>query len=101
MKFSAVFAALAALGLSACVTPQSEQQAFAAPDSTAVAASASDDGVDMSEVVCRKEQTTGTRFARKVCMTRQQWEDAAKNVEGGDIISNAQRRGLQYSPPGG
>ncbi len=86
--------------LGACATV--EQQQVAGADQSAAKAApaeATDGEVDMSEVVCRKEQTTGTRFAKKICRTRQEWEDAAK--AGGNPIDNATRRSLQYNPEGG
>lgn len=99
MKYTFIAAGLAALTLGACTTVQ--QQASLAPAEQSGKPMQTAD-VDMTEVVCRKEQTTGTRFAKKRCQTRQAWEDEAKNVDNnGDILSNAQRRGLQYSPEGG
>ncbi|PQA89128.1 hypothetical protein [Hyphococcus luteus] len=97
MKYSVLAGALGALLLGACAT--TADQANYAENTAAPTQTAEATDVDMSEVVCRKEKTTGTRFARKICKTRQQWEDDAKNV--GDPLSNSQRRSLQFSPENG
>ncbi len=98
MRVVIVTAGLGALLLSACVTPV-EQQASATKAADAPAQAVQTGEIDMNEVVCRKQQATGTRFGKEVCKTRQEWEDAAK--AGGDPLSGSQRRALQFSPPGG
>lgn len=92
-----VIAAGAALLLGACATV--EQQQVAESDQAAAKAApaeASEGDVDMSETICRKEQTTGTRFARRVCKTRQEWEDEAKAIHP-DATASTTRRHLQHN----
>jgi hypothetical protein len=36
---------------------------------------------DPDKVVCHKEQLTGSRFYKRVCMTQAQWDDQEKNTE--------------------
>lgn len=36
---------------------------------------------DPDKVVCHKEQTTGSRFFKRVCMTQSQWDDQEKATE--------------------
>ncbi len=36
---------------------------------------------DPDRVVCRKEALTGSRFEKRVCMTRSQWDDQQKQTE--------------------
>lgn len=80
----------------ACAAPAADTRLAApAPIAAPIAVAEADPDIDMNETVCRKEITTGTRFARKVCRTRQEWEDAAK--AGGDVVSGSTRRALQQN----
>jgi hypothetical protein len=36
---------------------------------------------DPDKMVCRKEEITGSRFAKRVCMTRSQWDEQARRTE--------------------
>ena len=91
-----VIAASTALLLGACATVEQQQVADADQAAEPAPAKTSEGGseIDMNETVCRKEQTTGTRFARRVCKTRQEWEDEAKAIHA-DPTASAIRRSLQ------
>ena len=46
-------------------------------------------GYNKDEVVCQREKVTGSRFARTICHTREQWERMRKaGIEG---VNNVQR----------
>lgn len=44
----------------------------------AVAPAVAAPAVDPDPLVCRRDQSTGTRFARKVCRKRSVWESIAE-----------------------
>lgn len=53
--------------------------------------------VDLNEIICHEEQRTGSRFSKKVCKTRQEWEDEAaenqdakRNIKRGAVTRDAQ-----------
>ncbi len=32
-------------------------------------------------MICRKEEITGSRFAKRVCMTKSQWDEQTRKTE--------------------
>jgi hypothetical protein len=56
--------------------------AVAAPPTPAASAAppapAANPKDDPDKVVCREEQVTGSRFTRRVCMTKSDWDDREK-----------------------
>ena len=74
-----------ALFLASCATTDGTEQAAA----TSVAE---------SNLECRKEQVTGSRFPVKVCKTPEEWAERAAANDPSDGIS---RRSLQMNPDGG
>ena len=46
-----------------------------------VAGQKADDANDLDKVVCRNQPLTGSRFNKRVCMTKQQWGEQQKQVE--------------------
>jgi len=56
---------------------------------------------DPNEVVCEKQEVTGSRLAhRKVCMTRAQWQDARRQDRAATEKAQTER-GMISSPGGG
>jgi hypothetical protein len=54
----------------------------------AVAGGAKSGKQDGQEMVCKRQANTGTRFAKKICHTRAQWEEiteAAKRAAAEDL----------------
>ena len=71
LKFAYVAGVLALIA-----SPAIAQQAPASPQAQDAAATES---TDLNKVVCRKEDTLGSRLgAKKVCLTRKQWEELAQ-----------------------
>ncbi len=75
--FSKFFIVLAAFLLAGCAT-RSEPESMPSSGTEAaetVAANITGDN-DPNELICRREQVTGTNFRRRVCLTRAQREEA-------------------------
>ncbi len=36
---------------------------------------------DPDKMICRKEEITGSRFAKRVCMTKSQWDEQTRKTE--------------------
>lgn len=53
--------------------------------------------VDPQEVLCKSTMPTGTRFPKKVCHTRETWEEIAENAkrQGAEMINRP-----VIAPPG-
>ena len=54
-------------------------QPSAATEATQPAPPSADD--DLNKVVCRTEEVTGSRFNRRVCMTKAQWRDKEQKAQ--------------------
>jgi outer membrane murein-binding lipoprotein Lpp len=67
-KLFNVFIALAILVLAGCASPQTSEEASASGSTDTAQASSSGD--DPNEMICRREEVTGTNFRRRVCLTR-------------------------------
>ena len=67
------FLASAAFAL-AVVMPAAAEETPAAPEAQKAPIAKPD------EMVCKKEEVVGTRFPRRVCMTRAQWEQRSLNA---------------------
>lgn len=50
------------------------------------------------EIICRREAVTGSRFKKKICGTRKQWEDLARRAQ--DDTQQMQRQGKGVEPSG-
>ena len=75
--FSKFFIVLAAFLLASCAS-RSDAESMPSNITEAgetVAANIADDN-DPNELICRREQVTGTNFRRRVCLTRAQREEA-------------------------
>ncbi len=70
--------ALSLLALDA--TPSTTQPTLVAP-ATVTGQGITDVRNDPDKVICKKEQITGSRFEKRVCMTRSGWDDQARHVE--------------------
>lgn len=84
------------LGASTAAVPAAVgAQAQAQPQASAPTVAANPD-----EVICEKQEVTGSRLAhRKVCMTRSQWQETRR--EDRKTVEKAQsERGLIGEPPG-
>lgn len=72
--FSRIFITLAVLLASACASQQTAENAagneVATSAGNTVVAQNDSSGDDPNEMICRREQVTGTNFRRRVCMTR-------------------------------
>lgn len=66
---------LIALGAALAISQPSIAQSTT-PSQSRPSTTAQTTGPDMNEVVCERQEVTGSRLARKkVCMTRAQWAD--------------------------
>lgn len=91
--------AILALGLQAGPETAAEKPA----DAAATAASDSESAAakeakveDDNKVICRREAVVGSRFKKKVCATKAQWEEMyARNRE---TAQDMQRRGKGVDP---
>ncbi len=70
----------AALSLAALdATPAAAPPTPVAP--ATVTAAKTDPLQDLDKVICKNEQLTGSRFNKRVCMTRGEWEERQKQTE--------------------
>jgi hypothetical protein len=70
----------AALSLAALdATPANAPPTPVAP--AVVSAPKADDSSDLDKVICKKEEITGSRFTKRVCMTRSAWDDQQRRTE--------------------
>ena len=71
---------LAVLSLIGCASgdPAASGIVEAGEDTAAVAETSSGD--DPNEIICRREQVTGTNFRRRVCLTRAEREAARQQT---------------------
>ena len=69
-KLFNIFIALALLTLVGCASSQTPEEPSVASSADTAQASASGD--DPDEMICRREEVTGTNFRRRVCLTRAQ-----------------------------
>lgn len=76
--------ALLAASLAACGStdpkPMTVAAADTAPANAATAVAATDDD-DPNKEICRTEPIVGSKFVRRVCATRAQWEDIERNTQ--------------------
>jgi hypothetical protein len=82
--------------LCATVALAAAAQASAAP-SPAAGLKASKN--DPNRMVCKTTPVTGTRFAKSVCLTKQEWDDKASRDKA--MLSEQQQKGFQQGtvPP--
>jgi hypothetical protein len=90
-----VMAAAAVAGADAPATATAQDQAVVvkAPDKALTAP-------DPERVVCRKEQVTGSRFYKRVCLTQEQWDAQTAQAERNQQRIS-QRTGLGSAMGGG
>ena len=69
--------ALALLALDA--GPATSQPTTVKP--AVVAAQKSASAADPDRIICKKEQLTGSRFNKSICMTRSDWDDRTRQTE--------------------
>ena len=74
-----VTAALSLLALDAA--PASSQPNTIAPVQVNGSKTAANGAEDPDKVICHKEAITGSRFEKRVCMTKSQWDDRQRQVE--------------------
>ena len=85
---------LIALGAALAISQPSIAQTTA-PSQTQPSTTAQQPGPDMNEVVCERQEVTGSRLVKKkVCMTRAQW--AAVRLEDRQAVEKVQvQRGMK------
>lgn len=89
IKFTILAAALLGLASTSFASSDDAKKAEPAPTRQASATN-NPPGYDKDEVVCRREKVTGSRFARNLCHTREQWEAMRKaGIEGTNNIQRA------------
>ena len=89
IKLTILAAALFGCASTSFASNEADKKAEPAPTRTAGAAN-NPPGYDKDELVCRREKVTGSRFARNLCHTREQWEAMRKaGVEGTNNIQRA------------
>lgn len=67
-KLLNIFMMLALLMLDGCTSPQTSEETPRSGSTNMAQASSSGD--DPNEMICRREEVSGTNFRRRVCMTR-------------------------------
>ncbi len=72
--------ALSLLAADAGPATDSGQTAATAPPA-ATSASQKSDADDPDKVICKREVVTGSRFSKRVCMTRGEWGEQARRTE--------------------
>jgi hypothetical protein len=70
IKISNIFMILVILFLASCSSPQAPNNTSSTGSSNTDTAQASTSEDDPNEMICRREEVTGTNFRRRVCMTR-------------------------------
>lgn len=81
---------LMTLPVMALAAPEAEKATAEPTTSRQAGATTNPPGYDKDEVVCRRERVTGSRFARNLCHTREQWEAMRKaGVQGTKNIQDA------------
>lgn len=101
---------LVATALVACAGPGQGPGEPAAGPATEPAASSSGDAAPTpvaqaepadspDEVVCRREQVTGSRMVTSVCHTRREWARLAE--EANELMRDVQTRPIPNAPPPG
>lgn len=89
IKLTLITAALLCCATSSFASSDADKKAEPAPTRTS-GATHNPPGYDKDELVCRREKVTGSRFARNLCHTREQWEAMRKaGVEGTGNIQRA------------
>ncbi len=58
--------------------PDGSQAPAPAPGPAPAAARPAD---DRDRIVCRQEEVTGSKFTRRVCMTKGQWDEQSRDAE--------------------
>ena len=71
---------LLALAMAAAMA-DSPATSSSAPPPSSPAASKPAAADDSTKVICRREEVTGSRFERKVCMTRAQWDEQSQAAQ--------------------
>ncbi len=74
-----VGAALALLALDSA--PAASEPTTVKPAVVQGSQSSADAQSDPDRVICKREAITGSRFEKRVCMTKADWDDRAKQVE--------------------
>ncbi len=62
-------------------TPATSTTSADAPKPAAVAAAKTGDVADLDRVVCKKEAITGSRFEKRICMTKAEWGEQERKTE--------------------
>jgi len=108
MNFRVLIAPACFLLLGACTTYPAQtasntdvEAAVAKEVAPADATAVVDEEIEesLSTVVCRRTIITGSRFKRKVCMTRRQWRDLQSRTQ--KDIEDVQRMNTQTNNPQG
>jgi len=92
---------LVAMALAACAgpgEPTAEPAASVSENAAATSVAQADQAESPDEVVCRREQVTGSRMLSSVCKTRREWARLAD--EANELMRDAQTKPIPY-PEGG
>lgn len=97
---------LVATALAACAGPgqapsgpATEPAASYPADAAPVAVAQADQGESLDDVVCRREQVTGSRMKTSVCHTRREW--ARLEAEAKELMRDVQTKPIPNAPPPG
>lgn len=92
--------AILLLSMFLATQPPAEQAAEAkAETQTTALAAKEDEANDDDKVICRRTAVIGSKFKKKMCGTKKQWETL--EAESRDAAQRAQSRGKGLSPNGG
>ena len=92
------FAAILAIAViaSACSTTGTDSAAdgsSAAEQANYVARTEKED----EQLICRREQPTGSRISEKICLTAEDWDKITQQSQ--DMLDRATRKAQQYEDP--
>ena len=62
-------------------TPAASQPGTTVAPATVKGAKATDSDTDPDKVICKTEALTGSRFSKRICMSRSSWDEQQKQTE--------------------
>ena len=114
-KFKILLSVFAVTLLSGCALPPDEKSITADVASNARAAETADgtpaktqvatadasdsEGADDNRIICKRERVTGSKFAKKVCMSWREWKQLQDNSRA--LVEGNQRAARFNTPDGG
>ena len=87
------------LAMAAAMAAGSDESPAPAPAPAAAPTKAADKPApDLDKIICRQEEVTGSKFTRRVCMTKADWDAQSRDAE---RFERRLREVQTGAPPGG